>query len=137
MSNCKSKLSFKDYIVNKIEFNNNIKCDNKEITMDFDFDSKVEFGEDDKFILYLSVELFKDAEKNNYPFNFKADLIGFFELNEVEESKKQVYAEQNAVAILFPYLRALITTYTGMANVQPLILPPINVAKYIENKKKK
>ena len=64
-------------------------------------------------------------------------MIGFFELNEVEESKKQVYAEQNAVAILFPYLRALITTYTGMANVQPLILPPINVAKYIENKKKK
>lgn len=137
MSNYKSKLSFKDYVVKTIEFNNNIKYDNEKNMMDFDFDSRVEFSEENKFVLYLSVDVFKDAEENNYPFEFKAELIGFFELDGVEEEKKQVYAEQNAVAILFPYLRALITTYTGLANVQPLVLPPINVVKYIENKKLK
>ncbi|NFN81853.1 hypothetical protein FDB25_15800 [Clostridium botulinum] len=136
MSNYKSKLSFKNYIVNSINFKNNIKYDNEENVLDFDFDSKVEFGDNNEFILYLSIEIFKDAEINNYPFEFNAELIGFFELEGVAEDKKQSYAEQNAVAILFPYLRALITTYTGAANVQPLILPPINVVRYLENKNK-
>lgn len=135
MTNYGSKLRFKDYVVKNVEFKNNIKYSGEEVEIDFDIDSKAEFENGNKFILYLSIELFKDAEKNNYPFEFKAELMGSFELEGVEENKKQLYAEQNAVAILFPYLRALITTYTGLANVQPLILPPINIVKYLEDKK--
>lgn len=136
MDDCKSKLSFKDYVVSKIEFKNNLECDEDQITIDFDFDSKIEFKNDREFDLHLWVELFKDAENNKYPFNFRAELIGFFEIDQCDENKKKIYAEQNSVAILFPYVRALITTYTGLANVNPLILPPINVVKYLENKKK-
>ena len=38
------------------------------------------------------------------------------------------------MTILFPYLRALTSVYTTNANVGTLILPPINVVKYLENK---
>lgn len=41
----------------------------------------------------------------------------------------------NAVAILFPYVRALISSYTANANVTPLVLPPINVNQLLRNKK--
>ena len=37
------------------------------------------------------------------------------------------------MAILFPYIRALVSTFTANANVPPLILPPINVVNLIEN----
>ena len=44
---------------------------------------------------------------------------------------------KNAIAILYPYVRALISTYTANANINPLILPAINVNKLIENSEDK
>ncbi len=136
MKNGKSKLSFKNYIVNKIEFENNIECDLEESELEFDIDSKVDFVNENEFILTLTLEIFKDAKQNNYPFNFKSEILGSFVISDVKEEKKRIYAEQNAVAILFPYCRALVTTYTGLANVRPLVLPPINVVKYLQDKEK-
>jgi preprotein translocase subunit SecB len=34
----------------------------------------------------------------------------------------------NSIAILFPYLRAFITTLTAVANIKPLILPTLNLS---------
>ena len=39
----------------------------------------------------------------------------------------------NSVAILFPYLRAIITTVTAASNLPPVILPPINTYKLLTN----
>lgn len=135
----KSKLEFKDYVVNNIEFKNNLSFNNNisEIRLDFDIDSEVQFVEDNKFILGLQVEIFKNAEKNNYPFNFKVEVLGTFEISSNDEQEKKNLAEINSVAILFPYVRALISTFTSAANVQPVILPPINVVKYLEEKNNK
>lgn len=135
MESIKSRLVFSNYIVNKIEFNNNILCDNKEIKIDFDIDSKIDFINENEFIVSLFIEIFKNAEENNYPFNFKAEITGMFAIDGVNEKEKFMYAEQNAVAILFPYIRALVTSYTAASNVQPLILPAINVASYLKQKK--
>ena len=46
---------------------------------------------------------------------------------------------QNCLAILFPYLRALISSYTALANVSPILIPAINIANtnmLDENEKK-
>jgi len=50
---------------------------------------------------------------NDYPFEIKVKILGIF--------------ETNVIAILYPYVRAIISTYTAQANVPALILPPINV----------
>lgn len=133
----KANLKFKDYVVNSIEFKNNLSFDNSPIEIDFDINSEVNFISDKEFFLGLEIEIFRDPEKNNYPFNFKAEIIGTFEIDTDNEVEKNKLAEQNSVAILFPYVRALISTYTSASNVSPIILPPINVVKYIQNKKKK
>ena len=44
--------------------------------------------------------------------------------------------KSNAVAILYPYARALVSTYTSNANIAPLILPTINVNQFLKNKEK-
>lgn len=35
---------------------------------------------------------------------------------------------------MYPYIRSVVSTYTSMANVPPLMLPVINVNKYLENR---
>lgn len=131
----KADLRFKDYIVNNIEFRNNVSFVEKPVEIDFDINSEVNFINESEFLLGIEVELFREAEKNNYPFNFKVEIIGSFEIECDDEDKKNILSEQNSVAILFPYVRALISTYTSASNVVPIILPPINVVKYLQNKK--
>ena len=36
---------------------------------------------------------------------------------------------------MYPYLRAIVSTYTASANVSPVILPAINVNAMLKNKK--
>lgn len=61
-------------------------------------------------------------------------MVGFFrvedENNEVDKFKP------NAVAIMYPYIRAIVTNYTANANVNPLILPVININALIRDKMK-
>lgn len=130
----KSKLKFIDYVVNNIEFRNNYNYDAKKTKLDFDINSAVDFTDDSHFSLGLQVELFRDAQENNFPFNFKVEVIGQFEIEASSQEERMKYAEQNAVAILFPYVRALISTFTAASNVQPVILPPINVVGYLKEK---
>ncbi|MGD6874238.1 protein-export chaperone SecB [Sutcliffiella horikoshii] len=131
-----SSLRFIDYIVNSVEFIYNHKFEEKPISIDFDIDKEIEYVESDNNILVtLIVKVFENASKNNYPFTMNLNVTGIFEVDKMDKEKSDSFAEVNAVAILFPYIRALITTYTSNSNVPPLILPPINVVKLMENKK--
>lgn len=136
MKKIRSSLKFKNYIVDKIEFNTNYEYSGKGTKeIDFNLDNDCKF-EDDNFILTLDMTIFPNAIANDYPFTMNVRIIGLFQVDsEASEEDKINFAEKNAIAILFPYLRALTSVYTTNANVGTLILPPINVVKYLENKK--
>ncbi len=138
MKKNKSALKFIDYIVDYVNFSVNKEFNSDSVTIDFDLKRNVEISSDNKMTVNLIIDVFPDYKKVEFPFNLKASFTGFFELNVDEaEFEANSYAEINGVAILFPYVRALISTYTANANIQPLILPPINVVKYIEESNKK
>ena len=95
-----------------------------------------------KFIDYVvdKVEFYNNKGFDGDSIKISLDLdskVNFYDNEdnsfEVTISAK-IFAEKNAVTILFPYLRSLVSTYTANSNVDPLILPPINVVKYIEQK---
>lgn len=138
MSNISSVLKFNDYIVDKVEFCNNIEFDSENVELKIDIDDTIEFKDDkNTFFLHLKTKIFPDAVKNNYPFSMNIAITGIFHFNEdenISEIDKQKFARINSIAILFPYVRALVSTYTASANIQPLILPPINVVKYVKDK---
>lgn len=124
MENLKSILIFEKYVVDKVEFirNNNYAPEqktkiqfsiNKEVNK---FDSKME--------VTLYTKVFENAKVNNYPFEMEVQVTGFFA---IESEEKNINLEPNAIAILYPYIRAIVSTYTASANVNALILPPINV----------
>lgn len=123
-----SILKFQKYYVNKIEFNRNSEFSPvKSMKLDFSIDRKITHEDGNKTALVtLRVKIFEDAMKNNYPFSMSVELVGEFAFENADNINLKLL-EQNAIAILFPYVRAIISTYTAAANVQPLILPTINV----------
>ena len=85
----------------------------------------------DQMTVILKTEIFPPQDGVVYPFLMEVEVKGFFQ--KVDDSQENImnYAK-NATAILFPYVRSIVSTYTASANVTPLILPTINVNKLLE-----
>lgn len=82
--------------------------------------------ENSKFELELGVLI---EEPNN---NFKAEItaIGIYSFDiELQDENLDKFFYQNATAILFPYIRAYITTLTSLSGISPVILPTLNLSK--------
>lgn len=135
MAEYESVLKFENYIVDEINFKNNNKfqIENKPIKIDFGI-KKSKVLEDNKMIIKLYTEVFKNAEENNYPFEMSLCITGYFTISDPTE---KFNFEPNAIAILYPYIRSIVSTYTVNANVGPVILPAINVNEMLKQEKKK
>ncbi|NLK98172.1 MAG: hypothetical protein GX272_08895 [Epulopiscium sp.] len=137
INDIKSVLRFTNYKVDKIEFKLNPNYKNEKIDIDLNIKKQVMFDENEKvWNVKLITKVFEDATENNYPFSLEIELTGIFEVDTEDDNNTEKLLNINAVAILFPYVRSLISTYTANANVQPLILPAINVNKLIDMSKK-
>lgn len=134
----KSVLQFEKYIVEEIHYlaNESYTACGDSISLDFDFDTQSYFSEDNKKMeVELCAYIFNNAVKKNYPFEMSVKIKGFFYV-EAGNQKLQDF-ETNAIAILFPFIRAIISTYTVNTNIVPVILPPMNINAYLREKNNK
>lgn len=58
-------------------------------------------------------------------------LCGIFSMQPSNKGNEKFFIKQS-LAILFPYLRSVITTITAQAEIRPIVLPPINFNALIE-----
>lgn len=135
MSSNRSVLRFDKYIVKSISFQANEKCYcmENQVELDFDFDIRSSI-EENKLVIELSSIIFPDAVTQNYPFEMEVVLKGFFSIDSADNNVDISFFKTNAVAILFPYLRAIVSSYTANANIAPVILPAMNINEYIRKK---
>lgn len=127
-----SSLKFVNYVVDTVKFQNNPSFEANEVSIKFDI--RPEYIEDDNdLMLILEVDVFKDTVANNYPFEIFIRMIGYFRLEGDGDIGK---IRNNALAIMYPYIRTLVTGYTSNSNVTPLILPVINVNAMFNKDKK-
>ena len=130
MKDIKSNLRVEHYIVDFVEFKNNPDFEGEETSLEFV--PRAEFHvEDNDLLVFLSIDVFRDAVKHNYPFEMSVSVVGYFKISDPEDIEKY---KPNAVAVLFPYVRSIISTYTAVANVNPLILPTVNINKMLSEK---
>ena len=124
MDDIKSKLSFMNYRVKQVQLTQNeeFKSNGEPINVEFEMKHTTKIEKNDMFI-EIKLNVFKNAEKKNYPFEIKVTLEGHFR---VEGNDIEAF-EMNGIALLYPYIRAIISTYTSNSNMPTLILPPINV----------
>lgn len=126
----KSKLSFKNYDVTKLEFdiNKNFNEEQEEISIASKISKKIINNPDneEEFTVCLKIEIGERSAE--MPFYLNVIIEGNFELKENKELQK------NAVAILYPYLRSTVSNIMSVCNIPPFFLPIINVEKWFEEK---
>ena len=125
-------ISFLGYDVLKIDFKKNENYNGESVELDTDLSVNIRTNKDNsKMAVEMTIKIFDD-EKMEYPFRLEVIVVGQFEIDgDVKNNVREFQA--NAVAILFPYVRALVTNCSANANVVPLILPTINTNNLVKN----
>lgn len=86
---------------------------------------------DTQYQLNLIVRLCysNEADYESAPLRLVIELAGRYEC---EESWSDRW-EANALAILFPYLRAMVSTVTAQSGREPVVLPTVNIVQLFKN----
>ena len=72
--------------------------------------------------LEVKVESTEEAPK---PFNLKARLVGVFEAEDIQDELDRKDLVINMTEVVYPYLRAAVSSLTANAFINPMMLPVI------------
>lgn len=116
-----SQFQFKGFKIKKslIDINNN---DDLDLSIKFN-PSGVLDKKESTFILNLGVVI-KDSDKLNIEILSES----FFKYSSIDDDKLGVFLYLNAPAIMFPYLRAYISSLTALSGISPITLPTLNLS---------
>lgn len=134
MSNNTAKFRFSGYQI--LKSNIEIKDPNN-ISDNLDIKFKRSSGVNEIDNKYkLDIDIIIQDENNNLI--VEATCNGFFEFDKnITDKEKNVFFNTSAPAILFPYIRAYISTLTTLSGMRPIILPTINLTQGAVNDKEK
>lgn len=132
----KAVFQFSDYNVLEIQYKLNPRFEEEEASLSPGFSFDLEFVEgEDEALVYLGLEL-GDAELEGNSFYLNVKIAGEFifrsEDEELVHEQKIDYCKVNGVAILYPYLRALVSDITSKGSEQPIILPTMNIVEMLK-----
>lgn len=129
MSDRQGAIKFLDYRVSKVEFYlNKTEKQSNELNVEVSSDKEVD-KELKNMLVELNVEI---GDKDESPFFMSICLEGLFELSQDYLDYDINLFYSNALSILYPYVRAIVSTYTAGANIKPVILPTINIKKMLK-----
>ena len=138
MSNC--QLTLLKFEVNKMYFdlNENYRPDvDQKMPLEPRLSVAIMEAEDEKYIkkVTLSCFVFEEPENKNFPFTCSVQVSGTFRTEENEQGKKAAehLIQYNATAILLPYLRAIHSQITCLAEKRPVRIPIINVYELFDS----
>ncbi len=70
----------------------------------------------------LVVEI-KNSAENPFPVDITADLTAVFDISTIPQEKLEDFLKHQAVHILMPYIRGMISSVTANALMVPIVLP--------------
>lgn len=126
MANKQYKFQFLKYSIRKASIE--IKAiDEINQSLDISFKKSDVLDSDDSGLYKLElIVAIEDSSKN---LRIDIEAIGYFKFDEnLKDEDKESFFNINAPAILFPYLRAYISTLTALSGINPIILPTINLS---------
>lgn len=119
-------------VINKIVYETNKEFDfTGEFSLDVKNDIKIVSSNENtqEAIVVFQIGIFTNKDFNDVPFKISVEIEGYFKWDD-ELQKNQVLLEsmlkQNAPAILYSYVRPIITLITVEANMPPLVIPLMN-----------
>lgn len=127
-----SELRLENVVFDHIEFD---RKDFKKTNADPEIRLKVQVGENEDSVHRTNL-ICIITKKDEYDINIS--LSGYFTFqsdSSLDEKEKKDIIENNTVSILMPYLRSEITLLTTQPDMEPVVLPVINVRKLMKNDK--
>lgn len=116
--------SLKNYTFSKV----NIDYSNKSNTSDIGIDIKPSGVYDKNKSQYRLNFVFSATTNGDNPFVIVV-CESIFDLKNIEATEEiPPFFYKNSIAILFPYIRAFVSTVTLQANREPMILPTMNLS---------
>ena len=104
---------------------------NGEVSLKIDNDIKIVKTSDEEMVsvVILNLKFFEGDDFKDVPFKLEIEIEGIFGWDiELDEKVSQLESllKENAPAILYSYLRPIITTMSVEANLPPLVIPLMN-----------
>ncbi len=96
-------------------------------TLSYDLTKQIQEMEDGSNLVILTLTISKE----------KADLFvkvvasAKFTMDSDDPELKKTIMNNNAVAIMFPFIRSQVTLMTTQPGMTPIVLPPINTTKFV------
>ncbi len=92
--------------------------------------------EDNSVQINLTTNVFfseqgKSEQFEQSPYRFSVEIAGRFDSETIWHTEW----EANALVILFPYIRAIVSSVSAQSGREPVILPTINLAQMFDNNK--
>ncbi len=85
---------------------------------------------DKNYVLELGILISPTDNNPNVPFKIEIIIEGIFNIGDSDSADEIMNV--NATAILFPYLRSTLSLFMTTMNINPIILPVINLVKMFE-----
>lgn len=123
-----SFFQFDNFIIQKSYFELNQKEDIGELSVEFNSEGKLDFDKG-RFNLELGIFISDSAET----LKIEIESIGYFNFKNLDRDSLPNFPYVNAPAILFPYLRAYISSLTTLSGIRPVVLPTLNLTSLRED----
>jgi len=106
----------------------------------FKFERKDNINVDDEPKYQIGKEIIQKEENtflvslitkvSHESFELELAVTGEFQVDDMNVNEVLIY--KNSISILFPYLRSELTILTSQPNMEPIVLPPININMLFE-----
>ena len=128
----RASFRLKDYRVVRSEINLDIASESLLLqepeSLIIDIDPKGSLLDTERHLLSLRMNVGVYSEKKEVDIN--VSLVAHFEYKSTQEDELDAYIVYNAPAIIFPYVRAYISSLTGLSGISPIILPTLKMEKF-------
>ncbi|WP_339182605.1 protein-export chaperone SecB [Paenibacillus sp. FSL H8-0317] len=134
------KLNYEHKQIGPDERNLNISISPEFLVQLVEQEPKTSREEDENYFNILIGTRIGFDEEERVPFMTEVVLRGFYSFNSKNDNKdnfgfddRRRFFLTNGCAVLFPYLRSVLTDVTSKSNHNPIILPTINFHQFIES----
>lgn len=91
---------------------------------EMNFTRTIQSIDNENYKVSLSANVWSKEDKK---ITLVVTLAGYFVCQTDDENVKNALINENAIAILFPYLRSQVSLVTTQPNLSPIIIPPVNI----------
>lgn len=122
----KSQLNFVNFVVPKFLFEK-VQVEQQESIFEI-IPQAVISRKNNQFHINIDLEIF-DVENN---FNLKMLCVGIFEYDTEDELLLLNFLSVNGPAIVFPYIRSFVSSFTSLSGFDTITLPTLNLSGHKE-----